>query len=67
MKSKPTPDLAMPHHYQLTIDNSKLAPGEHTLAARVTWPDGTVVQELRGWAVACPRHEHQVAWGGSLH
>jgi UDP-2,3-diacylglucosamine pyrophosphatase LpxH len=45
LNSKPTPDLAMPHHYQLTIDKSKLAPGEHTLAARVTWPDGTVVQE----------------------
>lgn len=44
MKSKPTPDLTMLHHYQLTIDKS-LAPGEHTLRARVTWPDGTVVQE----------------------
>lgn len=51
MKSKPTPDLAMPHHYQLTIDNSKLAPGEHTLAARVTWPDGTVVQECKSFVV----------------
>ena len=51
MKSKPTPDLAMPHHYQLTIDNSKLAPGEHTLAARVTWPDGTVVQESKRFVI----------------
>jgi len=26
-------------------------PGEHTLTARVTWPDGTVVQESTSYAV----------------
>ena len=39
----------MPHHYQLTIDKPELTPGEHTLTARVTWPDGTIVQESKSF------------------
>ncbi len=51
MPSKPTPDLTMVHHFRLTADTSKLASGEHTLTARVTWPDGTLVEESKSFAI----------------
>ncbi len=45
MASKPTPDLTMVHHFRLACDVSKLASGDHTVTARVKWPDGTIVEE----------------------
>ncbi len=51
MASKPTPDLTMVHHFVLTADTSKLASGEHTLSARVTWPDGTIVEESKRFTI----------------
>ena len=49
--SKPTPDLTMVHHFKLTVDASKLASGKHTIAARVTWPDGTIVEESKSFVI----------------
>ena len=45
MRSPTTPDLTMPHHFRLVADTTGLEPGEHTIEARVRWPDGTVVTE----------------------
>jgi len=39
-------ELNMPHHFRLMAETSGLAPGRHTIEARVTWPDGTVVTEV---------------------
>ncbi len=39
--------LAMPHHFRLLADTSGLAPGPHTVDARVHWPGGEQV-EWRG-------------------
>lgn len=36
-----------PHHFQLITDTTALAPGPHTIEARVRWPDGTVIIEDR--------------------
>ncbi|MBN1421562.1 MAG: DUF4091 domain-containing protein [Planctomycetes bacterium] len=44
--------LAMTHHFRLVADTTALAPGEHTIAARVRFPDGTVVTETAKWTVA---------------
>jgi hypothetical protein len=44
-RSATTPDLTMPHHFRLVADTTALATGEHTVEARVRWPDGTVVTE----------------------
>ncbi len=49
--SKPTPDLSMPHHFRLVTDTTALAPGRHTIEARVTSPDGTIVTERQTFAV----------------
>lgn len=51
MLSKPTPDLTMVHHFKLTAGTSKLASGKHTITARVTWPDGTVVEESAEFSI----------------
>lgn len=51
MHSKPIPDLTMVHHFKLTADTSKLASGKHTITARVTWPDGTIVEESAGFSI----------------
>ncbi|HUT95665.1 MAG TPA: metallophosphoesterase N-terminal domain-containing protein [Thermoguttaceae bacterium] len=45
VRSATTPDLTMPHHFRLVADTTALKPGEHTIEARVRWPDGTVVTE----------------------
>jgi len=45
VRSATTPDLTMPHHFRLVADTTALEPGEHTIEARVRWPDGTVVTE----------------------
>ncbi len=51
LPSKAIPKLTMVHHFRLTADTSKLASGEHTLAARVRWPDGTVVEESKVFTI----------------
>ena len=51
MPSKPTPDLTMVHHFRFTTDTSELPSGEHKLTARVTWPDGTVVEENKSFTI----------------
>lgn len=43
--SPTTSDLTMPHHFRLAADTTAMEPGEHTIEARVRWPDGTVVTE----------------------
>jgi len=45
VQSTTTPDLTMPHHFRLLTDTTALGPGRHTIEARVTWPDRTVVTE----------------------
>ena len=40
-----TKGLSMPHHFRLSIDTAALSPGRHAIAARVEWPDSTVVIE----------------------
>jgi hypothetical protein len=44
--------MQMPHHFSLQTDTTKLANGRHSVAARVKWPDGTVVEESADFAVA---------------
>jgi len=44
--------LAMPHHFRLLADTSALAPGRHTITARVRWPDGHVVEETAEFTVS---------------
>jgi len=44
-------DLKMPHHFRLVTDTTALQSGLHTIEARVTWPDGTVVAERDEFAV----------------
>ena len=34
--------LTMPHHYALSLNATRLSPGEHTVEARVRWPGGEV-------------------------
>ena len=41
----PSYPVDRPHHFRLVTDTTALAPGTHTVEARVTWPDGTVVVE----------------------
>ena len=36
-----------PHNFRLVADTTLLRPGRHTIEARVTWPDGTVVIEKK--------------------
>ena len=50
--SPATEGLSMPHHFRLVADTATLAPGQHTIQARVTWPDGTAVLEEAGFALA---------------
>ncbi len=51
MPSKPTPDLTMVHHYRLAVETSKLNSGKHSVTARVTWPDGMVVEETQQFVI----------------
>jgi len=44
--------LAMPHHFRLLADPKALAPGQHTVVARVRWPEGTVITEQGTFTVA---------------
>ena len=37
--------ITKPHHYRITIKTDGLPPGQHTVEARTTWPDSTVVVE----------------------
>jgi len=50
-QSVTTPDLTMPHHFRLAADTTSLQPGRHAIAARVRWPDGTVITETAAFAV----------------
>ena len=50
-KYKSSP-IDKPHHWRLVTDTTKLRPGRHTIQARVTWPDGTVVVEEEAFVVA---------------
>jgi len=43
--SPATAGLTMPHHFRLVTDTTGLPPGAHTVEARVTRPDKTVVAE----------------------
>ncbi len=51
MPSVPTPDLTMVHHFVLQADTARLASGEHTLAARIRWPDGTTVEGTKRFTI----------------
>jgi hypothetical protein len=44
--------LAMPHHFRLQADTSALAPGRHTITARVRWSDGEIVEETAALTVS---------------
>jgi hypothetical protein len=44
--------LEMPHHFRLLIDPARVGPGDHTITARVRWPDGTEVTESSPFRVA---------------
>jgi hypothetical protein len=44
--------LVMPHHFRLVADTTRLKAGRHTIEARVTWPDKTVVAEREAFVVA---------------
>ena len=37
--------VAKPHHFRITLATDGLRPGAHTVEARTTWPDSTVVVE----------------------
>ena len=50
-KYKSSP-IDKPHHWRLATDTTKLGPGRHTIQARVTWPDETVVVEKETFMVA---------------
>jgi len=50
-KYKSSP-IDKPHHFRLVTDTTRLGPGPHTIEARVTWPDGTVVLEKATFVVA---------------
>jgi hypothetical protein len=54
--SPATPGLTMPHHFRLQVDASSLQPGDHTIEARVTFPDGAVVAETEKFVVHQPPH-----------
>jgi hypothetical protein len=43
--------LAMPHHFRLLADTKTLGPGQHTVVARVRWPDGTIITERGTFAI----------------
>lgn len=43
--SPATAGLTMTHHFRLLADTTELAAGPHSIDVRVTWPDGTVVEE----------------------
>lgn len=43
--------VTKPHHFRLVADTHSLDPGPHTVEARVTWPDGTVVAEKETFEV----------------
>ncbi len=49
-KYKASP-IDKPHHFRSVIDRMQLRPGRHTIEARVTWPDGTVVAEKETFLV----------------
>lgn len=48
-KSSP---IDTPHHWRLVTDTTRLGSKRHTIQARVTWPDGTVVVEEEAFVVA---------------
>jgi hypothetical protein len=43
--SPATAGLTMLHHFQFSADTTELAAGPHSIDVRVTWPDGSVVEE----------------------
>ncbi len=47
--------LKMCHHFRLLADTTALGPGKHTIEARVTWPDGTLVAEKELFEVGAGR------------
>lgn len=55
--SPATAGLTMPHHYRLISDTSRLEPGRHTITARVTFPDGSVVEEHAAFQIAPSRDQ----------
>jgi len=44
--------LVMPHHFRLVADTTRLGSGQHTIEARVVWPDDTTVTEKETFKVA---------------
>ncbi len=50
IKYKSSP-VDKPHYFRLVADTASLGSGPHTIEARVTWPDGTVVVEKETFAV----------------
>jgi len=44
--------MQMPHHFSLSMDNTKLTPGGHRLTAHVAWPDGTIIEETSNFTVS---------------
>ena len=50
-KYKSSP-IDKPHHWRLVTDTTKLGAQRHTIQARVTWPDGTVIVEEEAFVVA---------------
>jgi len=44
--------LAMTHHFRLLADATALAPGRHTITARVRWPGGETIEEQTAFTVA---------------
>lgn len=45
-------NMQMPHHFVVTADTTSLSPGEHDLAAQVTWPDGTIITETNRFTLS---------------
>ncbi len=43
--------MQMPHHFSLLADTRGLGAGKHSVAAQVTWPDGTIVTESSDFIV----------------
>lgn len=45
-------NMQMPHHFALRTNTTGLCTGKHSIAAQVTWPDGTIVTESDNLTVA---------------
>ena len=50
IKYKSSP-IDKPHYFRLIADTALLGSGPHTIEARATWPDGTVVTEKKTFVV----------------